>query len=456
MYCKKFLGILTATVAAVCSVCPTTSAVRTNTAGDVAMTALADSVYDEYREWSQLDPRWKDTPMGGTTIRRSGCLVTSLAIMAVHSGSVDSSAFSTLGISSVEEFNPGVLANAYTRVGGFSSGGAISSWGTINKLIPNITFGFDTYFKNTSKQSAAAEIRDLMANDWHIIARVNSPSGYHWVYIESVGDDDSITMCDPAMDTHDLYAAYPGGLQGEYWAVKGKNPPAAVVEYEPSLDIELTSLPDKTVYQQGEEIDLSGMSAALTGTDPKKGEWTEKCTDIYNSDKITVDTSAFDNTTAGEYEIKVLADTGYASAETSFTVTVCRESGEYTVSGELPVPVYSDKTGGTPIFTLNKGNIVQISECDEKYGFIISGDTTVYVEVEQLVKTEDRICEKGDINNDGVIDKYDLSLLNTYLQQAENLPDGVTTLTSTQLESADINGDGKVDYADVREYLTII
>lgn len=456
MYCKKILGILTATVAAVCSVCPTAEAVRTNTAGDAAITASAASVCDEYREWSQLDPRWGDTPMGGTTVRRSGCLVTSLAIMAVHSGSVDSSAYSTLGISSVEEFDPGVLAKAYTRVGGFSSGGAISSWLTINSLIPNISFGFDTYFTNTSKQKAAAELRELMANDWHIIARVNSSSGYHWVYIESVGDDDSITMCDPAMDTHDLYTAYPGGLQGEYWALKGKNPPAATVEYEPSLDIELTSLPDKTVYRQGEDIDFTGMSVTLTGTDPRKGEWTEECPDIYYSDKINVDTSAFDNSIAGEYEIKVSADTGYAHAETSFTVIVCRESGEYTVSGELPVPVYSDKTGGTPVFTLNKGYVVMISECDEKYGYIVSGDSTVYVEVEQLVKTEDRAYEKGDINNDGVIDKYDLSLLNTYLQQAEDLPDGVTTLTSSQLESADINGDGAVDFADVREYLMII
>lgn len=456
MYCKKFLGILTATVAAVCSVCPTASVVRTNTAGNAALTASADSVLDEYREWSQLDSRWGNVAMGGTTIRRSGCLLTSLAIMAVHSGSIDSRALSNLGISSIEEFNPGVLANAYTRVGGFSSGGAISSWGTINTLIPNITFGFDKYFTSTSQQGKVSELKELLANDWHIIARVNSASGYHWVYIESVNDNGSVTMCDPAMDTHDLYTGYPTGLQGEYWALKGTNPPTASVEYEPSLDIELTSLPDKIVYQHGEEIDFTGMSVMLTGTDPKKGEWTEECADIYSSDKITVDTSAFDNSAAGEYEIKVSADMGYASAETSFMVTVCRETGEYTISSELPVPVYSDKNSGTPVFTLNQGNVVQITECDEKYGVIVSGDTVVYVELDQLAKTEDRIYDKGDINNDGVIDKYDLSLLNTYLQQAENLPDGVTTLTSSQLASADINGDGAVDFADVREYLMII
>lgn len=49
-----------------------------------------------------------------------------------------------------------------------------------------------------------------------------------------------------------------------------------------------------------------------------------------------------------------------------------------------------------------------------------------------------------------------MSLLNTYLQQKEELPNGVSTLTAVQLYSADLNGDGVVDLKDVREYLMII
>jgi len=73
-----------------------------------------------------------------------------------------------------------------------------------------------------------------------------------------------------------------------------------------------------------------------------------------------------------------------------------------------------------------------------------------------LKKTEAHLHEKGDINNDGNVDKYDLSLLNSFLQQKEQLPNGVSVLTAVQLYAADINGDGMTDLNDVREYLTIV
>ena len=74
----------------------------------------------------------------------------------------------------------------------------------------------------------------------------------------------------------------------------------------------------------------------------------------------------------------------------------------------------------------------------------------------QLEKTEDHIHIKGDLNHDGVVDKYDLSLLNSYLQNKEQLPNGISTLTVSQLDAADINGDGAVNFIDVREFLMTI
>lgn len=456
---KKLLGILTAFLTAACCVSSAAMAADEDIAGGISAETPAVSIYDEYLDWSQLDSRWGETLMGGTTISRSGCLVTALAIMAVHSDSIDSAAMDNLGITDIEQFNPGVLADGYTSVDGFSTGGAISSWGTINTLVPNITFGADKYLESTEKKDAAEELNALMDEGWHIIARVNN-GGFHWVYIEGVGSDGSVYMCDPAMDTHDLYEGYPNGLQGEYWMLKGKNPPASDsifgAEYEAALNIDITSLPDKTEYQYGEELDLTGGTVMLSGVDPKSGSWTSEPISMTSAENITVDASAYDPTAIGVYDITVSADMGYASAEITFPVTVCLPGGEYYVKDDIPAAVYSEQGNGTLQFTLKKGNVIQINKCINGYGFVELTDITGWVDMSQLEKTEEHIHKIGDINNDDVVDKYDLSLLNGYLQQKEQLPDGISTLTSAQLEAADLNGDGAVDLADVREYLLII
>ncbi len=458
MQCKKFLGIFTAFVTATCCAIPTSYAIEeTSEVSAVTAEETTVSVYDEYREWSQLDPRWGPTPMGGTTIRSSGCLLTSLAIFSVHSGSIDDVALANMGIKDIEEFNPTVLANAYTSRNGFSYDGGIVSWGTISQIIPNVTFGADRYFQNTEKTAVAQELRDLMAEGWHIIARVNNGS-YHWAYIESVGADDSIVMCDPAKDTHNLYEAYPNGLQGEYWMLKGTNPPTASPA-KPSAKIEVATTP-RAVYFSGEAFDLTGGSVVLSGTDGENGVLNE--TIPMTDERITVDSSAFDSTKAGEYEIIVKYDDEKIKAQTSFTVEVKEmtvpdgKAGEYYVTAENGVNIYSEQGEGAVQYSLKKGNVISILSCDGDYGRIASTDVKGWVDMTQLEKTESHLHEKGDINNDGNIDKYDMSLLNTYLQQKEELPSGILTLTSVQLYSADLNEDGVVDLADVREYLMLV
>lgn len=459
MQYKKIISLFTAFVTATCCTIPTTMAIEeTSKIPVVTAEESPVSVYDEYREWSQLDPRWGNTPMGGTTIRSSGCLLTSLAIFSVHSGSIDDTALANMGIKDIEEFNPSVLANAYTGKNGFSYGGGIVSWGTISQIIPNVTFGADKYFQNTEKTAVAEELRALMAEGWHIIARVNN-GGYHWAYIESVDADDSIIMCDPAKDTHNLYEAYPDGLQGEYWMLKGTNPPAESVA-KPTSKMEIGTLPFKTSYLLGEKPDFTGGTVVLSGLDSENNEWTETV-DMTDED-ITIDSSAFDSTALGEYEIIVKIDSEKIKAKTSFTVKVTAlltselNSGEYYVSVENGVNIYSDKGEGAVQYALKKGNVINILSCDGDYGRIASTDVKGWVDMKQLEKSATHIHEKGDINNDGKIDKYDMSLLNTYLQRKEELPNGILTLTSVQLFAADLNGDGTVDLADVREYLMLV
>ncbi len=457
MQYKRFMSVFAAFLTAAYCAAPSAMAIEETAETTVAVTEVsAVSIYDEYRDWSQMDSRWSETPMGGTTIRRSGCLLTSLAIMAVHSGSIDSTAMSNMGITDIEQFNPGVLANAYTNANGFSYDGGIVSWGTINTIIPNITFGADKYFQNTEKTAVAQELNALMAEDWHIIARVNN-GGYHWVYIESVGADGSITMCDPAFDTHNLYEAYPNGLQGEFWMLKGTNPPtASSAEKEESnsaLKVEIEKMPDKMVFRPGEELDLTGGTVTISGKDDVNGSW-KKTVDMKDSDIISVDSSAYDAKTLGKYEIVVNAVSGEEKASVSFEVEVGYSIGEHYVTADEPVTVYSEN--GETVYTLKKGNVINISWVEANYGYVASLDISGWVDMESLEKTEAHLHAKGDINNDGNVDKYDLSLLNTFLQQKEELPNGVSILTAVQLYSADLNGDGMTDLNDVREYLMLV
>ncbi|MBR3900119.1 MAG: dockerin type I repeat-containing protein [Ruminococcus sp.] len=460
MQYKKIMSIFAAVLTAAYCAVPSAMAVEavseeTNLTEEFADTEFSTvSVFDEYRDWSQMDTRWSETPMGGTTIRSSGCLLTSLAIMAMHSGSIDSTAMTNMGITSIEQFNPAVLANAYTNANGFSYDGAIASWGTINTIIPNITFGADRYFQNIEKSAVAEELNALMAEGWHIIARVNN-GGYHWVYIESVGEDGSITMCDPAFDTHDLYEAYPNGLQGEYWMLKGTNAPHASVEDNAPLKIEIASMPDRTIFQYGEELDLTGGTVTVSGKDEENGSWSETF-DMIASDMISVDASAYDALTPGKYEIVVTAEVGENKAEVSFEAEVLHSIGEHYVSTESTLAVYAEQGTDEIIYNLRNGDVINIAKVVDGYGFLASVDISGWVDMKYLKKTEAHLHEKGDINNDGNVDKYDLSLLNSFLQQKEQLPNGVSVLTAVQLYAADVNGDGMTDLNDIREYLTIV
>lgn len=373
---KKIFSVISAFVMSLCFVVSSSS--TSDNTGMILSAEATDgnSIYDEYLSWSQLDERWGNTSMGYTNIRSSGCLLTSLAIMAVHSDSIDDAAMANMGISNIEEFNPGVLADAYTSVNGFTSGGAIASWLTVEQLIPQIEWGKDDYFASTEKSAVADEIRAMTNDGWHIIARVAN-GGFHWVYIQGVTDDDNIIMCDPAKTETELYSAYPEGLQGEYWMLKGKNPP--------SLNKENNG---------------------------------ENNTDIEDNTYISGD--------------------------------------EYFVQTSEPVEVYSEIESGSVTATLTPGSVINISEYNGTYGLLETSNFTGWVDISLLSATAKVQQITGDINNDGTVDKYDIALLNTYLQQKELLPDGVSTLSTAELKAADINCDGVVNSGDVIAYIKAI
>lgn len=374
------------------------------------------SAAEDYHTWRQMDPRWGNVSMNGTTVAKSGCLITSLSIMAMASDSLDSTALANLGISRIDDFNPGILANAYTNRGGFSYGGSIASWGTIGQIIPQITFVKDANFKSFTQEGIAAEIKAMMDQGLHVIVNVN----WHWVYIEGVVGND-IYMIDPASDTVLLYDEYKLSGGNEYWALTCKNPPAP--------------------------FNPSGTSTTTTTTETVTTTTTEVIT-----------TTTTPTTTTTTEATTTMTTTSTTAKPTDATTTVM-QTGEYFNSGTAEIGIYdSFDCTGDPISYVIPGGVVNVPEGTGTIGHIAGTDNFAgWIDLSGMVFVKAEMPhEKGDINGDGKIDMYDLGLLGEYLNSLADMPDGVSMLTACEIKAADINEDGRVNSGDVLVYLILV
>lgn len=392
------------------------------------------SAAEDYHTWRQMDPRWGNVSMNGTTVAKSGCLITSLSIMARASDSLDSKALENLGISRVDDFNPGILANAYTNRGGFSYGGAIASWGTLGQIIPQITFVKDSYFNSYTQSGIASEIKAMMDQGLHVIVNVN----WHWVYIEGVVGND-IYMIDPASDTVLLYDEYQLNGGNEYWALTCKNPPAP---FNPAGTSTTTTTTETTTTTTTEATTTSTTTTTATTTTTTTEATTTTTPETTTTTKATTTTAV--TTTTGR-----LIDT---------TVTAM-QTGEYFNSGTAKIGMYdSSDCTGEPVSYVIPDGVVNVRECIGTIGHIAGADDFAgWIDLSGMtfVKAE-MPHEKGDINGDGKIDMYDLGLLGEYLNSLAYMPDGVSMLTACEIKAADINGDGKVNSGDVLVYLILV
>lgn len=168
------------------------------------------SAAEDYRKWRQSDPRWASINLGNSseTMSSSGCLVTSLAILAVHSGS-----------KSADSFNPGTFANSLNSIDAFSYG-AIASWAKITEVIPDVKFVKKYSFTSSTQSGKASEMQKMFDDGYYIVCNV----GNHWVFIDSIVGS-KVYMIDPAKDSTDLFSAYSLSSITELRVFTGKNPP---------------------------------------------------------------------------------------------------------------------------------------------------------------------------------------------------------------------------------------
>lgn len=137
---------------------------------------------EDFRLWRQMDSRWGNTAIGGSNVRKSGCYITSIAMVAVASGARNTT-----------DFDPRVFAKQLNDIGAFNSSGGLSSWASVNKVVKEISIdSANLSFKSTDQKGKAAEIKAALDKGSYIICNV----GGHWVYIDGVIGDD-VYMADP-------------------------------------------------------------------------------------------------------------------------------------------------------------------------------------------------------------------------------------------------------------------
>lgn len=221
---------------------------------------LKTSAAEDYRLWRQADPRWGSIMLGNSTtetMAKSGCLVTCLAILAVHSGAEDP-----------EEFNPGVLAEELNAIDAFSNG-AIASWASITKVLPDVKFVKKYSFTSTTQSGKAAEMKAFMDEGYYMACKVN----YHWVFVDSIVGDE-VYMIDPAKDEVKLFEAYNNSVVSELRVFTGKNPPVNTSPAESTTTTTTTATtapPTTEPKYAGEYINTSNASVGIYAAADKSG-----------------------------------------------------------------------------------------------------------------------------------------------------------------------------------------
>ena len=382
---------------------------------------------EDFRTWRQMDSRWGSVAIGGSTVRSSGCYITSIAMVAVASGARDT-----------ESFDPGVFAKQLNDIGAFNQYGGLISWGSVNKVVKEISIASaNLKFEASDQSGRAAELKNALDKGMYVICNV----GGHWVYIDGVVGDD-VYMADPAKDEVLMFEAYKNeGIQC-YQLLQGKEPYSGFVPPAEISDT-TTSITSTTVTVLSSNTSSTSRATTAAATTTTAAA---KVTSVTEKTTVSENTTTSKSTTAS-------TEKPSASQRPAVT-TVTFTEGEYYCSGDT-VKVYADKDDKkSEFFELNDGNVVKVLSVSENFGEVKIGGKKGWVDLKELVFAGPSVkLTPGDINDDGAFDAYDLALINEYIVGRARLPEGVSVLTGSEIDAADLSGDGKIDNTDVLLYL---
>lgn len=153
----------------------------------------------KYSTWKQFDEKWGSLSLGGSSsVAKSGCLVTSMAMQIARSGTK----IGTLP-SGYSEFNPGAFVTVLNDNNGFESGGNYD-WGGFKTIAPNWEIvGFESLDVSNNSQLASAISSELSSGygdgnyqKFLLLKIHHSASSQHWVAVNGV-ENGVITIIDP-------------------------------------------------------------------------------------------------------------------------------------------------------------------------------------------------------------------------------------------------------------------
>lgn len=150
----------------------------------------------EYRSWKQYDSRWANQLLGSSsdTMSASGCLVTAIATLMVHSGCADEN-----GV------DPGKLCTYLSNNGGFTSNGELY-WGKVTGAVDGFKLANWSVALSGSRYDKVAQIKSYLDNGYYLVASVGY--GAHWVAIDSVDGNGNVNIFDPGYSYTKLFGGY--------------------------------------------------------------------------------------------------------------------------------------------------------------------------------------------------------------------------------------------------------
>jgi hypothetical protein len=261
---------------------------------ELPMTTISASADETYKSWKQGDSRWGSMRLGSSsyTMSNSGCAVTAVAMLMVHSGSVTDSSFT-----------PGTFCTFLSNNGGLSSQGDIS-WSAATKLASSFKFEGYGSLSSSSVSGKVSEIKNYIDAGYYLAVSVKN--GGHWVAVDRV-ENGVVYVIDPANGkVVNLFDAYSNSGISKIRKFKGANSVSTsnvVIEDTEEVAEELPTLPNETTSSTTTSSNKSTSSTKSTSTSSSTKSNTSTTSTSTTTNTTTATTSKSTTYSTGLYQL---------------------------------------------------------------------------------------------------------------------------------------------------------
>ena len=182
--------------------------------GSNPSTDTTSEVSGKFLKWKQYEGAWKNINIGCGTVRKCGCLLTSVSIQIANSGTAKKASFT-----------PTTFINAVKNNNGLTSSG-LFTWTGWSKIAPKFEYVGQQTLTGSQAQKAN-QLKKYLEQGYYPVAEVKAGGcGQHWVAVMSVKGSE-ITIADPGSTKTKLngstYSCFPGSNhQVALFKIKGK------------------------------------------------------------------------------------------------------------------------------------------------------------------------------------------------------------------------------------------